>query len=285
MQMAPQFNLRLSIAFVATIVMFLGSASAAGAATQSVSADSLTATVTYHGVTPRTKNMHLQIWRNGHLVYNSTVSSKWCGTECDPGIIAGAKKVVHIVRLSPGAAPSVVLDLYSGGAHCCSVEQVYTIAPNETTVTKYEHDFGDPGVQLAKIGSEGTVDFLSADDAFAYAFTDYAASGMPIQILSFSDGTFHNVTRSFPDRITRDAKQWMKAFTSAAPSHYQDTVGVVAAWAADEEMLGHAGEVARFLSAQGAAGHLNSAFSPVTSSGEKYVVALQSFLRRHGYTR
>ena len=140
-------------------------------------------------------------------------------------------------------------------------------------------------MQLAKIGSEGTVDFLSADDAFAYAFTDYAASGMPIQILSFSDGTFHNVTRSFPDRITRDAKQWMKAFTSAAPSHYQDTVGVVAAWAADEEMLGHAGEVARFLSAQGAAGHLNSALSPITSSNEKYVTALTSFLRRHGYLK
>jgi len=83
--------------------------------------------------------------------------------------------------------------------------------------------------------------------------------------------------------VARDAAQWMRAFQSQASSHYQDSVGVVAAWAADEDMLGHSNVVMKFLSAQAAAGHLNSALSPVVASGQKFVVALQRFLRRYGY--
>jgi len=30
-----------------------------------------------------------------------------------------------------------------------------------------------------------------------------------------------------------------KGFDAAAATHYQDSVGVIAAWAADEDMLGH----------------------------------------------
>jgi hypothetical protein len=50
-------------------------------------------------------------------------------------------------------------------------------------------------------------------------------------------------------------------------------------------MLGHSAGVARFLAAQAKAGHLNSALSPITPNDEKYVVALQKFLRAHGYSK
>jgi hypothetical protein len=138
-------------------------------------------------------------------------------------------------------------------------------------------------VQLVKLGANGSFDLLSADDVFAYAFTDFAASGMPIEILSFSHEAFHNVTRSFPELIAKDANQWMNAFKSQATTHYQDSVGLVAAWSADEDMLGHSNVVARFLATEAKAGHLNSALLPVTSSDQKYVIALQKFLRKHGY--
>ena len=271
-----------ALALVAGIAGLAGS-SVAGAATQSISESHVTVTLMYHGTTPREQNMHLTISRDDKVVYDETVTSKWCGSQCEPGIVAGERKVVHIVRLGNNAPQSIVLDLYSGGAHCCSIEQVYTLSPNSTKVRKYEHNFGDPGVQIVKLDNSNSVEFLSANDAFAYAFTDYAASGMPIEIEHFSGGSFRNVTRSYRALVARDAKQWIVAFASAAPTHYEDTVGVVAAWAADEDMLGHSGEVARFLAAQAAAGHLNSALSPVMASGEKYVSSLQRFLRQHGY--
>ena len=77
----------------------------------------------------------------------------------------------------------------------------------------------------------------------------------------------------------------MRAFKSQAKSHYSDTVGVVAAWAADEDMLGHSKLVARFLARQARLGHLNSALSPDEPSGKKFVRALQKMLRKDGYAR
>lgn len=274
---------RVGAAAAAVAVSLFASACSAGAATETVTAQDLAVTYTYHGSSPVTTASHLRIVRNGRVVFDRAVTSKWCGAECSPNEIVGARKVVHIVDLQPGGSPSVVLDLYTGGAHCCSVEQVYSFPANASRVHRSEHDFGDPGARLEKLGASGSFDFVSADDDFAYAFTDFAASGLPIQVLSYSHNSFHNVTRSFPGLIAKDAAQWMAAFHAQASSHYGDSVGVVAAWAADEDMLGRSAAVASFLATQSAAGHLNSAINPTNLSGHRYVVALQRLLRRDGY--
>jgi len=276
-------NLRWVAAIVVVVASLFSSISTAAAATQTVTKENVTATFTYHGTAPLTQNSHLKISLNGKVVYDQAVISKWCGKVCSPNVIAGARTVVHVVHLQKKGLPSVVLDLYSGGAHCCAIEQVYSFTSNSAAVQKTEHNFGDPGVHLVKLGAHGSFELLSADDTFAYAFTDYAASGLPIELLSFSHDAFHNVTRSFPNLIAKDANQWMSAFRAQASTHYQDSVGLVAAWAADEDMLGHAAAVASFLANQAKAGHLNSALSPFNPSGQKYVIALQKFLRKHGY--
>ena len=254
----------------------------AGAATETIVGSQLRATFTYHGTYPQSKDARLTIWKSGTVIYDEKVHSSWCGSECWPNSNAGPVRVLHIVHLSSSGDAAVVLDLFSGGAHCCAIEQVFSIGAT-SHVTRREHNFGNPGVRLVKLGSGATTYFLSANDAFAYEFTDYAASGMPIEILSFSHSSFHNVTKNFPRLIAGDAAQWMRAFKSQASSKYQDSVGVIAAWAADEDMLGHSRAVATFLSAQASAGHLRSALDPVVASGKKFVVALQAFLRRQGY--
>jgi hypothetical protein len=68
-----------------------------------------------------------------------------------------------------------------------------------------------------------------------------------------------------------------------AKQHYSDSVGVVAAWAADEELLGHVKLVNTFLANQLKAGHLNSALSPEEPGGARFVTKLRKFLRTHGY--
>jgi hypothetical protein len=179
----------------------------------------------------------------------------------------------------------VVLSLYSGGAHCCTIEQVYVPRSGSKHYREVEFDFGDPGVRLMSIGVDGSDDFLSANDAFAYKFTDYAASGMPIEILAFYGDAFHNVTREYPDLIARDADQWSRAFRADAKSHYSDTVGVVAAWVADEDMLGKSRTAQRFLQREAAEGHLNSALGSFEPHGEHYVTVLEAFLHRQGYLK
>jgi hypothetical protein len=179
----------------------------------------------------------------------------------------------------------MILDLYSGGAHCCSIEQVFSFDPARTTYVETERNFGDPGDQIVDLSHDGRFEFLTADDRFAYEFTDYAASGLPVQVLRFSAGRFVNVTRSYPGLVAKDARRWLAAFRRLARQHYQDSVGVVAAWAADQDLLGHTGRVNRFLVRQLRAGHLKSALGPQEPGGRKFIAKLRKFLREHGYLR
>jgi hypothetical protein len=57
---------------------------------------------------------------------------------------------------------------------------------------------------------------------------------------------------------------------------------VIAAWAADEDLLGHAAQVNRYLAKQVKAGHLHSALNP-GESGKRFVAKLHRFLRSRGY--
>ena len=65
-----------------------------------------------------------------------------------------------------------------------------------------------------------------------------------------------------------------------ARDHYSDSVGVIAAWAADEDPLGHRQRVSRYLAQQARAGHLNA---PFEAGGRRFIANLQKFLRRRGY--
>jgi hypothetical protein len=237
------------------------------------------------GTFPEAKNGQLTIFKSGTIIDHVVVTSQWCGHQCWPNSVSSKQSVVHVVRLRPGGPLDVVLDLYSGGAHCCAIEQVYYFDSSTGTYNKVEHNFGDPGIKLVPLGKDDSDLFLTADDRFAYAFTDYAASGMPIEIDSFSNGSFRPVTKEFPQLIKKDATQYRDAFFDEASSKYDDTVGLAAAWAADEDLLGHFSQVTSFLHQESQAGRLNSGLYPVQPSGAKFVVALQKFLRHNGYLK
>ena len=254
------------------------------ATTQTAQSGNVSATFTFSGSYPNFTGMRLSIAQGGTAYYNEPVTTKLCGKYCAPASPSAKGSSVHVLDLEHDGQPDVVLDLYTGGAHCCYVEQVFSFDPGTMTYTKTQRDFGDPGEQIVDLRHNGRYEFLTADDSFAYEFTDFAASGLPIQILTFSDRRFVNVTRQYPKLIARDAARWRSAFNSMGKQHYSDSVGVVAAWAADEELLGHAKLVNTFLANQLRAGHLNSALSPEEPSGAKFVAKLRKFLRTHGYS-
>ena len=270
----------LIVAFV--LATSLAAAPAAALAmTQTAHSGNVTATFTFNGKFPNFSGETITIAQGGQVLYDKPVVSKFCQTDCAPGSTNATRSSVHVLDLEHDGQPDVVLDLYSGGAHCCSIEQIFSFDPGTMTYVKTERNFGDPGERIVDLGHNGRHEFLTADDSFAFAFTDFAASGLPIQILTFSSRHFHNVTRSYPKLIANDAAAWLRIFKGMAKQHYQDSVGVIAAWAADEDLLGHSKQVSRYLPTgegwtpehpQGAGG-----------GGKKFVTRLQRFLRRQGY--
>jgi hypothetical protein len=255
---------------------------AASATTQVAHGAGVTATFSFAGRFPNYHGERLTISRDGTLAYQQPVVSRFC-EPCAPGSVLTRRSSVHVVDLEHTGEPDVVLDLYTGGAHCCTVDQIFSFDQiSGDYVKRTERDFGDPLVRIVDLAHNGRFQLLTADDRFAYAFTDFAGSGLPIQILRFSGGRFIDVTRHYRGRVAHDAARWLRAFKSMARFHYQDSVGVIAAWAADEDLLGHVKLVRRYLAQQAAAGHLNA---PFDAGGKKFVAKLQRFLRAHGYVR
>lgn len=272
--------MRRALICMAVTAVCLAAAPAALATTQTASAGNVTATFTFQGKVPNFSGLHLTISRAGAVVYDQPVVATFCGKLCWPGPAVGGRPAVQVADLEHDGEPDVVLDLYSGGAHCCTVLQIFSYDPGTMTYTATERSFGDPDARIVDLRHDGRLEFLTADDSFAYAFTDYAASGLPIEILTFAAGHFTDVTRSYPALVAKDAAFWLKAFKGMAREHYSDSVGVIAAWAADEDLLGHVKLANRYLAQQAKAGHLNAPFG---AGGARFVANLQKFLRRRGY--
>lgn len=261
----------------------LAAAAPAMAATQQAQAGELTATFTFSGTYPNIHHPTLTIANAGTVVYRHAVRAKLCGAECAPGSFDASHPSVQFVNLDGSATPKIMLSLFSGGAHCCSIAEVFTYNPATRRVSMAQHNFGDPGMELQDLAHNGQSEFVTADDRFAYRFTDFAASGVPIQVLAFQHGRFVDVTAQYPTLIRADAASWLKAYKGRAAHHWVDSVGVFAAWAADEELLGQAQKVERYLAAQAKAGHLNSVLMPHSDSGQAFVSDLEMFLDHTGY--
>ena len=178
---------------------------------------------------------------------------------------------------------AIVVRLTTGGAHCCSVVQFDVTFPEMPgTYTTREKNFGDPGMAIGPRAPDGHVELISADDRFAYAFTPYAYSGLPVQIWELREMTLVDVTRRSPAAITADARRQLTGFV--AKRHQGLGNGLIAAWAADEEMLGKDRLVRATLAREAGHGRLRSRqlYGP---SGKAFVKQLLQFLKRTGYRR
>ena len=255
----------------------LAGAPAALARTETASSGAVSAQLSYdnnaqHGFS----NLRLSITRANSTAYSQPVSSGACAGLCSPAGFA-SKPSVRALDLDADGEPEVLLDLYSGGAHCCFISQVFSWDAATATYRKVERNWGDPGYRLADLDHNGRVELTSADDRFAFAFAAFAFSGLPIQIWRYDHGAFVDVTGRYRALIAADARRWLRQFDHWAPQG--EGRGFLAAWAADEERLGHGPLVARRLARALRAGQLRG--GPPSASA--YVSALKRFLRRHGY--
>jgi hypothetical protein len=185
-----------------------------------------------------------------------------------------------VVRFAHSPHPTVLLGLFTGGAHCCTVLRAYPLTSHGSGAA-VDQQIGNPGVDVRGHGNRTIV--VTADDAFNYEFNAYAFSGVPIKVLEFRKGEFADTTRHYRTLIRTDADQWWKSF-EADPS---EGLGSLAAWAADQCLL-HKGAGAwatidRLLAEGKLAGSPDNA--GLWPAGADYVAKLHTFLPGHGYCR
>jgi hypothetical protein len=188
------------------------------------------ATLSYKGSGIQTSDERLTITQSGQPTYDEPVPTKGCFHTCDPGY----RRPVQVADVYGDGSEEVVLNLFSGGADCCTVADVYVHSSAVQSWVPTEHNFGEAGFVLKPIGQMGRLLFVSANPAFYCRFTICAGSGLPLQIWMFSEEKFIDVTKQYPKLISADASKWLKLY-------YKDPKqgsGAIAAAAADYYELG-----------------------------------------------
>ena len=266
-------------AMMAACVFLLAAPAVALGATQGASSGIVSSQLTYQGVTGDATGMVLTIKRSGQVVYRRPVTSPACsaGREIAPQCSPNSRHSVHVVDLQPGGEPNVVLDLFSAGNSVGDVEQVFSYDPATKTYVRSEHEFDAIQASLEDLGHTGRDEFVSSDGSFTCKFAVCPYSGTPIEILAFGDRRFTDVTASYPSLLARDAAKWLRRYKT----HLSDGLGWIAAWAADEDLVGHSAQVQDYLTQQLKAGHLVSREGYPT--GRRLIANLNKFLRKHGY--
>src|SRR3954469_13871232 len=191
---------------VVALAALFALAPAAYATTETATSGTVTATLSYNHVQDSFEytNMALTISRAGAQVLAADPTFGDCDSPyCAPGGLGGRASVL-VRDLDGDGEPEVILDLYTGGAHCCYVSRFYRW--DGTSYVPADRNFGDPGYVIDDLDGDGTEELITADYRFGYAFSAFAYSLMPVRIYDLRAGSWSLVTKRFPDRIRADAR-------------------------------------------------------------------------------
>jgi hypothetical protein len=252
-------------------------APAAAAETQTASSGSVAATLSY---TPgqggfTASDIRIAVTRSGVLAYDAPVGVRACRRGCAPL----PSDAVTVRDLDADGDPEVLVDLTTGGAHCCSVTRI--LRWDGARYLTIDHSWGNRFYSADDVDGDGRVELVSGDDRFAYLYGSYATSRFPVQVLALQAGRLADTTRSYPALIREDrAAHWRLAHGElrAFPR------GAYAAWAADRYLLGERAAALRTLRGLAARGRLRTDLGANSRRGQRrWVARLDRDLRRFGY--
>jgi hypothetical protein len=226
------------------------------------------------------KDLRVQVTRNGVQAFDGVPAAPDCKVPyCVPAGAGNGSRSLRVVDLDADGEPEILVDLYTGGAHCCSVTEL--LRWTGTGYAAQTRDWADAGYTLVDAPPGGVPAFISGDVRFAYAFASFADSRFPVQVLTFKGGTWHDVTRARPETLRAESARLAREYRRRRSGEY--ALGVLAAWVADQYRLGRRATADRFVAAELRAGRLRGA--KAWPRGKAYVKLLRRSLRAWGYAK
>ena len=196
---------------LASALALLGPAIAAADKAGSVTASggAVQATLSWQAADFGVKDPQLIIVRAGAPLFDGSplADAGVCSVGC---IYAPSKDYtpLHVADLGGDVEPEVVVDSYTGGAHCCIVSDVLYFTG--AAYARAEHNWGSYGYALKDLNGDGHPELDGYDAAFEDAFTSHAASFEPPLVLAYDPtaaGALRDVTRAFPAVIRKNVKE------------------------------------------------------------------------------
>jgi hypothetical protein len=180
---------------------------------------------------------------------------------------------VRFANLDSDAEPEIIVDLFTGGAHCCLISFIYDY--NGASYNRIGRDWRDPGYVLTNIDG-GRPEFRSGDPRFVGLYTSYVESRLPIQIWNYRGGRLKTVTRKFRNTVRRDRDAALRFYRTVRRAK-GDVRGALAAYQADNYLL------SRRTAARGWRVLKGLRSRGIVST--RYLRSLQRKLRQFGYAR
>ena len=260
-----------------------GVASAADGGSATASSGAVQATLTWAAAEFGNKDPHLVVTRAAAPAFDGSPVPASGPCNADGCVYAASGKrdaPLQVVDLDADGEPEVLVDAYTGGAHCCALTEILRF--DGTTYAPFEASWGNIGYNLKDLDGDGRPEFVSLDDAFSYAFGSFAGSYHPPLVLDYdatAPGSFRAVTRRFPALVRTNLKSTLHTLARARRQHFE-TLGVVAAYVADLYLLGRGREVRPYLARARQRGDLRTASGRAPRSFDSKLLA---FLHKQGY--
>jgi hypothetical protein len=268
---------RLAVVTV-SLLLLLAAPAAAEEVTRNAGTTSATLSWTLPGDGGRNaQGLRLVITRAGAPVFDGNPAVEGCETDaasCAVESFDGGP--LTLADVDGDDVEDVLVRLFTGGAHCCSVWKAF-LGTGQTAT----YDFRDASAKLRDLDADGIPEFVTADTGFAYQFASFASSGFPVQVVQLRDGRFSAVTDRFPELVAPDARRHLKRYRQALRRKRSEPQGALAAWVADQYLLGKGGKARAFLRRELANGHLRHGTGPV--KGKAFVRGLNKTLEQLGY--
>ncbi|HEX8745202.1 MAG TPA: hypothetical protein VF712_18905 [Thermoleophilaceae bacterium] len=232
------------------------------------------------------RDVRIKISRGGTVLLDALVPEPCDECSVAPQGFGDPENPALALRdLDGNGEPEALVDLYTGGAHCCSFTQIYSYVAAWNSYRRTKGAWYDYGYELVDLDKDGSPEFRAADFRFAAAFTAYAASGSPPRILRFMTGRLIDVTRAFPSVVKQNLKQYLKLYKKyRGDDELGDVRGWLAAYTADKFLLGQGKSAFDLVYAAYRRGELGALPGDTSPAGKRYISALRRSLRKWGYS-
>lgn len=198
-----------------------------------------------------------------------------------------------VIALQRERHPAVMIEGFSGGAHCCEEPVIYLFNGREDRYVKAVDmsplNFKDPhafdyNAGFTPVVAGSRVLLRTGDDVFAYAFDCYACSAIPIVLDSVGPDGLSDVTLQHPSLVAANAATIWKSAQSSTTEFGAGAFGILPAWVADECALGRGATAWAVIERLQRQGKLSNAlYAQETYNHGSYVASLKAFLLRNDY--
>ncbi|WP_330203772.1 hypothetical protein [Cyanobacterium sp. Dongsha4] len=184
--------------------------------------------------------------------------------------------------------PYIVIQTYSGGAHCCTSFYIYTWLDGKFVETSIENLNSGGGI-FKDLKEDNSLQFVTNDNSFLYAFSSYAGSYPPSLIYDVKKGELIENTRNYPNYLQETADDMLTALKEGIANDYEVN-GVLAGYVAQKILLDEYEEGWQFMlenfdrnDTTGLTIY-NAEFEEVGQHPD-FPTALKAFLQERGYLK